>query len=140
MKRRWWIVAGFTAAGAIAMAVAVAGFREDRVNYEAFHEIEIGMEEAEVIRILGQPDEVAYCEGMKNERFFLLDGWWRKTWRGGSMNISVSIGGAGQVTDAWTEHPDTLVVKFLRWIGLREAPPPSPYRIHGGVGPASSSI
>ncbi len=139
MKRRIWIALALTGVVAIALLFGVQFSRTDRVTYENFQQIAIGMQEAYGHRSLSEPDEVTYCAGLPNERFLFIPWWRRKTWHGSTMSVSISIDQHGTVTDACTEHRVTFFVKVRQWLGL-EQPRFTPYRIHGGVGPASSSI
>jgi hypothetical protein len=138
MKRRWWIVLGLAGVAAIVAISGIFLFSDDRVTDENFAKIDKGMTEADVVQILGQPDDAVFRDVGWPE---LSPPRWCKTWRGSRMTISFDFTEDGLVDlkSGCTDNPDTTVGRIREWLGVGH-PRLTPYRIHGGVGPGSSSI
>jgi hypothetical protein len=121
---------------------AVAYWYRDPINVDTSAMVQAGMTEVDVNEILGRScdDSLPYQNS----------GTWRRwqdegsycRWNGTFGSICVNLDNDGIVTQVWFEEKEaTTFQKIRRWLGID--PDPShltPYRIHGGVGPASSSI
>jgi hypothetical protein len=148
MRRRWWIALSVATVAVIASLFGLSVFFEDAINSENFEKIQEGMTEADIVRLLGRPaDEVQFLKvqavssdvtGKAVVKSYSMS---RKTWRGSRKNIILTFTENGIVNFPFAriEEMDTLIGSVRRWVGL-DPPPLTPYRIHGGVGPASSSI
>jgi hypothetical protein len=135
-KKAVGAVVGMAAVAAIAFAVAY--LYRDPINESAFARIREGMTEAEVVEVLGRrcdedlPNQVRHWG-----RLQWADSGFSRRWDG-RISIYVNFNEGGIVTTSfYLEREKTTFQRIRQWLGLDAEPT---YRIHGGVGPASSSI
>jgi hypothetical protein len=148
MKRRWLIAIGAMVVLAGIAFVAAFLFTRDTVTVENFEKIAAGMNEDAVEAILGKPSGSRDGWRMTTKELGPDDIWreeildtYARIWHGSAITITVYFDMNGAVMNAEKEDRLTTIERIQRWLGMEEAAPTSlmPYRIHGGVGPVSTS-
>jgi hypothetical protein len=139
MRKSRWLLLGLLIAGSVcAVVVVLTLMMRSPLTKENFDRIQVGMTRTEVEAVFGEPPT-----SLLFENYSL----WESA--DGYQIMTVEFGEDGRVLrTGWSDFPDdrTALQKALDSLPLRQLwikDEPShltPYRIHGGVGPASSSI
>jgi hypothetical protein len=148
MRRRWWILLGIVLVASSGLALAIKEVLRDPITHENYARVaREGVAEAEVVEVLGRPaDYAAFIATQKsNGDLHLIP---VKVWHGNRLKFMLGFNEVGTVDpdSSSAEGVETPLGKFHRWwldLTTPASPastPLTPYRIHGGVGPNSSSL
>lgn len=152
MKRRCLLVAGLVGFVVLSLLGSYWIFRSP-INEENYSALKVDMTIAEVEAVFGPASEET--SGLVNTPKADEDANAtrsdqvprRMTWRGDSIVVTAHFSEDGRLEVADAEYVETTILGIRRWLGIDvptlESIPDGglrPYRVYGGVGPASSSL